>query len=180
MRISDGRFRGAPATRLRLTVLALVAAGLVSGCATEGTATGIAAVPGEGTGPATFYWSSSGADQTSGEIHVQLPDGKRYAGTYFQITQDVTSSSLGPLWVGWEPYWTGWGAPWAPSTANYGSSTFTTIYSGRVVATLRGPNDDGMRCRFMLQEPRRGLAGGGVGECQTRSGASIEDAVLTR
>ncbi len=172
------RLRGARAAGSRLAFV--LAATFGGACATAGTAVGTAEVPGRGTGPATFYWESQRADPTSGEIHARMPDGRRYSGTYFEITQDVTTSSLGPLWVGWEPYWTAWGAPWAPGTPGYATTNFTTIYSGRVLATLRSADGDGMRCRFTLRKPDRGLAGGGFGECQTKSGAVVEDAVLTR
>ncbi len=177
MRYTDAWFGGRRGARAMLA-LTLAVAGFGAGCATQGTAHGLAEVPGGGSGPATFAWESDRGDRTSGAIAAELPDGSRYSGTYFEITQDVSSTTLGPLWVGWEPYWTGWGAPWSPGTASYAASNFATIYSGRVLATLRGPEGDSMRCRFTLRKPDRGLAGGGVGECQTKSGATIDDAVL--
>lgn len=154
----------------------LVVLGAV-GCATSGIATGQLVTTTGARERVVFDWRSDRGDPAKGRIVTFLPDGTPYSGRYFQITQTIEQTSLAPLWVGWDPYWPSWTSPWA-GVGGAGYSTFSRIYSGRVVATLESPSGDRMRCRFTLAEPEDGLAGGGIGDCQLQNGTVIEDAVL--
>ncbi len=158
-----------------LTALAVgVLTALLGGCVREGVAEGTAETPSGEEETVVFDWNTDRGDRTRGDISVTTPGGKRFAGTYFEITEEVDSENLGPLWDGWAVGWDDWGMP------GYGGGEFTTLYSGKVVATLRGPGTDSMRCRFTLARPEQGLSGGGTGECQTKSGIAIDNAVLER
>jgi hypothetical protein len=66
------------------------------------------------------------------------------------------------MWWGWS---TGW-ADWQPVN--------TTNYSGNVVANLRGPGVQRMRCHFNLNDPLAGMGGGGQGQCQLAGGATVD------
>jgi hypothetical protein len=149
------------------------------GCATSGIATGQLVTTSGGRAPVVFDWRSDRGDPTEGRMSTVLPDGTPFAGRYFEITQTVEQASLAPLWVGWDPYWPSWTAPRA-GYGGTGYTTFSRIYSGRVVATLESPEGTRMRCRFTLADPPDGLAGGGVGDCQLQNGTRVEGAVLER
>lgn len=147
------------------------------GCTTTGIATGQLVTTSGQRSPVVFDWRSERGNATKGQISTVLPDGTPFAGRYFEITSTIEQSALAPLWVGWDPYWPSWTAPWA-GYGGSGYTTFSRIYSGRVVATLVGPEGSRMRCRFTLAEPEDGLAGGGVGDCELQDGSRIEDAIL--
>ncbi len=51
---------------------------------------------------------------------------------------------------------------------------FTTMYSGKVIATLTSPSGPPMRCRLHMMRPEQGMAGGGAGECQISGGPTIQ------
>jgi hypothetical protein len=151
-----------------------------AGCVTSGAGTGTLVEPGtpESGERVVFRWDS-GLDPTEGELRTQMPDGTTYRGRYFQITETVQDDNLAPLWDGWGAYWPSWDVPWGSYDYPGGSySTFTRIYSGRVVATLEAPDGERMRCRFTLAEPTEGLAGGAQGECELEGGGEIEYAVI--
>ncbi len=159
------------------TLIACLAMLGALGCATSGIATGELVTPSGSRSSVVFDWRSADGDPTKGQISTILPDGTEYAGSYFEITRTIQQSSLAPLWVGWDPYWPSWTAPWA-GYGGSGYTTFTRVYSGRVVATLQDPQGTRMRCRFQLAEPQNGLAGGGVGDCEMQDGTQVRDAVL--
>lgn len=53
------------------------------------------------------------------------------------------------------------------------------VYEGRVVARLETSEPArAMRCRFTLDDPDRGLLGGGDGDCKLSDGSAIRDAEL--
>ncbi len=165
----------APTTRSIATCLVIVLGAV--GCTTSGIATGQLVTQAGGTQPVVFDWRSDRGEPIKGRISTMLPDGTTFSGRYFQVTATIEQSSLAPLWVGWDPYWPSWTAPWA-GYGGSGYTTFSRVYSGRVVATLQSPEGTRMRCRFTLADPPEGLAGGGVGDCQLQNGERIEDAVL--
>jgi hypothetical protein len=147
--------------------LPLLVALAAAGCTTMGTGTGSTL---SGADPVTFNWTSS--DSVSGTMSAAAPDGKMYSGRFFQVTQDTTVDTLGPLWVGWGGRfgrrggfgWDDWDA--GPS--------FIKHYTGRVVANLGAPGGEHMRCKFQLARPSSGMAGGGHGQCQMPDGKTID------
>ncbi|OYU42655.1 MAG: hypothetical protein CFE44_22775 [Burkholderiales bacterium PBB4] len=100
--------------------------------------------------------------------------GGTFSGPFLQVTSSVRSDPFEPLWLGWGRGWSNWGY-WG----NFHESTFSTHYSGKVIANLRGPTDQLLRCRFHLNTPAAGMKGGGEGECQFNSGRTV-DAVFPR
>jgi hypothetical protein len=138
-----------------LAVLALAA------CETpNGAGTGSGNVRGTQK-PVAFTWESEG--DKSGDITATFNSGRVFTGEYVQISRDVRSESLDPLWNGWD----------RPSNANawrYWSassrSEFVRENSGRVLANLHDDKGEYMRCRFTLISPERGMKGGGEGRCQ--------------
>ena len=50
--------------------------------------------------------------------------------------------------------------------------------TGRVIATLTGPDGQRMRCNFQLADPEAGPQSGGMGDCELSTGERIEDATL--
>jgi hypothetical protein len=141
---------------------------LSAGCTTMGTGYGTTAA---GTNPVHFNWQSS--DDVSGTLYATLADGSVYAGSYFQITENTTADTLGPLWDGWGA---GWGAGWGIGGWDHWdtSSDFITRYTGRVVANLADTQGKHIRCRFQLVHPSEGMAGGGEGDCQLPDGKTID------
>jgi hypothetical protein len=136
--------------------------------------------------PVEMTWSADSA--SAGRLAATLgPGGEVFEGTYVQVTSSTEVERVEPILRGWGPVWRDypWGAgydPWywgpgPPYTpgyvgAHYGG--FVREYSGRVVATLFGSAGHTMRCRFTLSEPLDGVAGGGVGECQTSDGGVLD------
>jgi hypothetical protein len=143
----------------RLSLLAM----LIAGCATLGT----------GFASTLSSVSPAISSTVSGSINAALADGSTYSGRYFQITQDTTVDSIGPLWTaGWDSGWAGrggwgyWNAAPAPD--------FIKQYAGWVVANLGAPGGERARCKFHLVHPAEGIAGGGTGQCQTPDGQTVD------
>ncbi|MDQ3032634.1 MAG: hypothetical protein M3Y87_09475 [Myxococcota bacterium] len=158
---------------LSLGSLGLLAA-LVAGCATSGIGSGELTTPGKtgGDGTVLFAWDA-GTDSTNGDIRAVLPDGRVFDGRFLQVTATTTTQQLGPYWAGWGP-WTGWSGGWAG-----GGTGFVTHYTGRVIATLEGPEGQRMRCQFQLEDPPDGPESGGMGNCELSTGEVVRYAVLT-
>jgi hypothetical protein len=96
-------------------------------------------------------------------------------GRFHQITRTTTVDRVDDfrgVWYGdpWNsPRWT-WGGAWP----YYGSTEeFITHYTDKVVALLTGDRGTMMRCHFRLDEPDRGMSGGGTGDCQLSDGQRI-------
>ncbi|MHB1207482.1 MAG: hypothetical protein ACYCZX_18090 [Rhodospirillaceae bacterium] len=160
-------------------ILASVFAGaMLTACETTGIGTGSTL---QGDVHATLSWHSTGGH--SGDITAQLNTGEVFSGRYFQISRETRVDELSPLWDGWGWPRNGWGMYWG-RWGNWGywgpSTGFVTTYSGRVVANLSGPNDTHMRCRFFLQYPASGMAGGGQGTCQLPNGTVIDTTFPSR
>ena len=138
-----------------LAVLALAA------CETpNGAGTGSGNVRGTQK-PVAFTWESEG--DKSGDITATFSSGRVFTGEYVQISRDVRSESLDPLWNGWDKprnanAWRYWSAS--------SRSEFVRENSGRVLANLHDDKGEYMRCRFTLANPDRGMKGGGEGRCQ--------------
>jgi hypothetical protein len=155
-------------TRRTMGLLCVVGAmvGAVAACTTTGT--GIGNVRGGGADSATrFTWKST--DDRTGTLTARLSNGDTFSGPFFQVTHDTRVETIAPLWYGWRSSWHGW-PYWGP----YPDTAFVTHYSGRVVANLKDPDGEHMRCHFDLMHPSHGMAGGGEGECQLPSGQTID------
>jgi len=145
---------------------------LLGACASSGMGGGEINVKGEPSKPVMFSWKSNDGGIT-GTMVATLPDAT-YQGRFFQITQQTQSDSLAPLWVGWSrgwndwPYWGGYGP------GGFNGLQFTTRYSGKVLANLQSPSGQYMRCRLHMMNPREGMSGGGVGECEIANGPTIQ------
>jgi hypothetical protein len=139
-------------------------------CTTMGSGTGSVS---PGGAPVSFAWKSTDGG-TTGTMSATLGDGKSFSGPYLEITREVRNEDFDPMWTGWDFGWNDWGA-WGP----FPQAGYSTIYSGRVVANLQGPDAQRMRCRFHLNDPVAGMGGGGQGQCQLGSGRSV-DAVFPR
>jgi hypothetical protein len=121
-----------------------------------------------------FKWESTD-DGRSGTIRTELPDGEQFSGPFNEIVagtevtvyDDFRGSWYGGPWTGRD--WT-WGGDW-PYYSN--SADYVAFYTGHVVALLEGDRGTNMRCRFSLDDPSRGIEGGGAGECQTSEGDRI-------
>ena len=160
-------------------VVLAMASLVLAACTTSGTGTAIARAPGQPGQEIVFYWDA-GTDPTAGSISTVLPDGEVYRGQFVQITAETDVDSISPFYHRWYGGWGyGWDAAWWPGPFYDDISSYVTVYSGRVLATLRSPQGNTMRCQFRLSEPRAGLAGGGIGECRTSEGTAIEAAVFS-
>ena len=121
-----------------------------------------------------FVWTS-GDDSLSGRLKTKLPDGESFEGRYHEITKTATVSEYDDVYDAWyaDP-WTGptwyWGGTWPYYDT---VEEFITRNTGKVVATLDGDRGDKMRCHFTLDDPDRGIKGGGTGECQLSNGERI-------
>ena len=114
---------------------------------------------------------------SGGTLTTTLPSGENFKGHYSQISSASGSDTLGTAWGGWgvwEPYWGDWGPHGSPWVSGNDFATFVQNYNGKVVATLFGDRGDTMRCRFQLTDREEGIGGGGVGQCQTSNGDTLD------
>ena len=146
----------------------LAGALLITACETSNNGAGTGSGNVRGTSrPVAFTWQ--GTDDDAGAITATFASGRVFKGKYYQITRDTRADRLDPLWDGWgRPYrgedWRYWGD----------DPEFVHAYAGRVLANLKAENGEYMRCRFTLEKPTRGMAGGGAGRCQlSESGKEI-------
>ena len=158
-----------PVTLSIFTALAIAA----PGCTQKGSMTAVesgGATPGAAV---VMDWESPEGERVTGTLTATLPSGETFSGKYIQVGTDTSDSDL-------EPYWSGWsGSQWGTWPQDYsatveGSPSFQMQYSDRVIANLTGDKGGKMRCRFKLHDSVAGLAGGGMGQCQTGAGDEIE------
>ena len=166
-------------SRSGIAAAAAVAALLATGCAvtSSGMGSGDLSAKGQADKPVEFRWKSNDGG-ISGNMVATLPDAT-FTRPFVQITHETRSDALAPLWVGWTVGWSDWpywSRPWA---GPYDMRRFERDYSGKVVANLRSGSGENMRCRFNLNDPSRGMSGGGQGECELAAGR-IVDAVIDR
>jgi hypothetical protein len=125
--------------------------------------------------PVAFTWEAKG--DRSGNITATFGSGRVFKGEYVQISPEIRSESLDPLWDGWEKprsknAWRYWNAS--------SRSEFVRENDGRVLANLNSENGEYMRCRFTLISPQRGMKGGGEGRCQLSDSGKEIDAEFER
>jgi hypothetical protein len=140
-------------------------------CTTMGTGTGSLS---PGNTPVAFNWSSKDGGIT-GTMSATMGGGAAFSGPFLQVTSNVRSDAFEPMWAGWQRGWSDWGY----FGAAYPESQFLTRYSGKVIANLKGPDTQQLRCRFQLNDPAGGMGGGGQGECQFGGGRTV-DATFAR
>ena len=170
MRDSRTQRHRQPAVRVTITGLAtasMVAA--LAACTSMGEGSGSTR---DNPSPVRFQWTSRDGGNT-GTMRAEMSGGAVFEGPFLQISATLRLEVLDPMWVGWRRGWNDW-RYWGP----YAEPAFVTRYSGRVVANLRGPGEERMRCRFHLNEPAQGMRGGGQGECQA-TGGRVVDAVFS-
>ncbi len=145
----------------------LLGAGIALGaCTSMGGGSGFTA---QGNKPVTFSWKSSDGSGMSGQMSATLTGGKIFSGDYLEITHQVASADIDPLWNGWDR-----GASDLLTEEEMPAFGPSTLYSGRVLAKLRAADGERMRCHFQLNVPSEGMAGGGQGICQLDNGGSID------
>ena len=148
---------------------AILCAGVALGaCTTMGTGSGSVESDNK---PVSFAWKSKDAG-TTGTMTATLADGSVFSGPYLQVTSDARSDDFAPLWNGWNYGWADW--TWGRSMPLEPLTSFTTVYSGRVVANLQAGDGKRMRCHFLLNSPSVGMTRGGQGECQLPDGGTID------
>ena len=121
----------------------------------------------------TFSWTSKDGG-TTGTMSATAVNAGVFSGPFVQVTSTVRTELLEPMWRGWRRGWNDW-RYFGP----YPDTAFSTIYSGKVIANLTGPDAQALRCRFHLNDPAAGMKGGGQGECQFNGGRTV-DAVFPR
>jgi hypothetical protein len=136
-------------------------------CTSMGAGTG-SLLP--GNLPVAFNWTSKDGGNT-GTMSATLDNGTTFNGPFLQVTQNVQADVFEPMWHGWRRGW----ADWGPG----GGTLFATAYSGKVIANLQSVDNQRLRCRFDLNRPSEGMAGGGQGQCQFGGGSTV-DAVFQR
>ena len=151
-----------------VALTALVCAGIaLSACTTMGNGTGSVSPGGEAV---QFSWKSTDGG-VSGTMSAALKDGQTFSGPYLQVTSTTRTQDFQPLWTGWEYGWGGWRG-FGPGP--FADAAFTTHYSGRVMANLQAADGQHMRCHFHLNHPDEGMGSGGQGQCQLKSGRSVD------
>ena len=145
---------------------ALLCVGItLSACTTMGSGSGSVS---PGGAPVTFAWKSTDGG-TSGTMSATLTDGTTFSGPYRQVTGEAPFDDDSPLFEGYPPGWDDRG-PFAQIPA----LDYTTLYSRRAIAHLQAGDGLRMRCRFDLNTPEDGMAGGGRGKCQLQNGRSVD------
>jgi hypothetical protein len=134
-------------------------------CTTMGSGSGSLS---PGNTPVAFTWTSKDGGNT-GTMSATLGKGAPFNGPFLQVTSTARNDAYEPMWRGWRRGWSDWGY-WGP----FPDGAFSTLYSGKVVANLQGPDTQQLRCRFHLNEPVAGMSGGGQGECQFNGGRTVE------
>lgn len=125
----------------------------------------------------TLVWSSEGLGPDHGPIAGSLPDGTHYAGNYIEVMAGAGEGPYASIWEGWEPYWSEWDLDGDARVVDW--PRFIESYRGTVVANLK--SDDGtsrLRCRFIIDTPATGMAGGSNGLCQRSDGETLDYVVL--
>jgi hypothetical protein len=157
------------------TLTTLLCAGIaLSACTTMGNGTGSVS---PGNEAVQFSWKSTDGG-VSGTMDAALKDGQTFSGPYLQVTSTTRSQAFDPMWSGWEHGWGEFGGfgefGGLGGFGSFPDTTFTTHYSGRVMANLQAADGQRMRCHFHLNHPDEGMGGGGQGQCQLKSGRSVD------
>lgn len=97
-------------------------------------------------------------------LEATLPDGEHFKGRFI----GKIASSFG---IGFGVSFSGGSA-----TTTTGNRLFNAVdaYNGNIEALLIGKKGHSMKCRFKLEKPLRGFAGGGAGVCQVSDGRIVD------
>ena len=159
----------APETTMNRTLplSALVATAMVAACTSMGSGAGTLTPGGNAV---AFAWDSKDGGIT-GDMSAVLSDGAKFSGPFVQITSPLEPEELERSWPGWNAGWKDWYYPgyWGQTP----ESAPMFYYSGKVLASLKGPSSQQLRCHFHLNQPDTGMRGGGEGQCQLTGGQTI-------
>lgn len=125
--------------------------------------------------PVAFVWNSTEQDSLEGEIATTLPSGEAFTGKYRQIVGEdiVMGEGFNEAWFrGWTRYGS-FVDPWHRYPSDQ-DDEYVLYNEGKVLALLRGNRGTKIRCRFTLDDPAEGMAGGTRGLCQASDGTMIE------
>lgn len=153
----------------RIRTLGLLVPFALAACTSTGMGGGELMTKGKPDEPVLFSWQSRDGGIT-GDLVATVGD-DAYRGRFLQVTRETTRDAIEPMWTGWYGGWNRWRDPWI---GDVDMTTFSRSYSGRVLANLSSSNKGNMRCRFQLENPSRGMSGGGQGECQLSDGRRID------
>jgi hypothetical protein len=148
---------------------AAAAASTLLACTTMGTGTGLLS---PGDRPVTFSWNSKDGGIT-GTMSATVDATAQFSGPFLQVTSTTHSEALGPISDG-PDFWGDWG-----NWGAYDDDLFSTTYSGKVLANLKGSDGQQLRCQFQLNDPISGMGGGGLGDCRFSGGRQVS-AVFAR
>jgi hypothetical protein len=154
----------------------LLTALMLSACSSRhGAFTGnvVQTTPGRPASPersAAFLWAALGTSQR-GEIEASLPDGEGFLGRYVELRSTTNPAAIDDLYDAWYEGWTG---PLQAGWPHYSLREYIRAYEGKIVAVLAGDRSGRMRCSFDLDDPPRGMRGGGKGRCQRSNGELID------
>jgi len=97
-------------------------------------------------------------------LEATLPGGEHFKGRFI----GKIASSFG---IGFGVSFSG-----AIATTTTGNRLFNAVdaYNGNIEAVLTGKKGHSTKCRFKLEKPLRGFAGGGAGVCQVSDGRIID------
>lgn len=137
--------------------LAAIAVTAIGACATQPAASSPVA-----------RWASTDGGGT-GTMTLRTDGGAEYSGPFLQMNGKLKSDSLEPMWQGW---FRGWD-DWKYGDEGYPADVYSGMYFGKVIANLKGPDAQMLRCRFRVNDRAVGIASGGDGECQFRQGRTI-------
>lgn len=142
------------------------------------------------TGMLPAYWTSpNGRRQAvpfsfdtinaeTGKMFTTLEKGgEHFRGIYVRVEASTEGHLVTEVYNGWSsPEWEIWqhdpDGNWSATATSFGD--FAHFYTGKVVATLEGSEENSMRCRFTLANPHTGLLRDGKGVCQISDGGRIE------
>ena len=158
--------------RVAALAVAVAAAATVMACTTMGTGTGVES---PGNQPVNFSWSSKDGGIT-GTMAATVGTNTQFSGPFLQVTHTTHVDAMGPMWDGLGPGWSDWGG-W--SVWGLSDDAFTTTYTGKVLADLKGDDGQQMRCQFQLNDPISGMGAGGQGTCHFADGRKVS-AVFAR
>jgi hypothetical protein len=151
---------------------AAAAAATLMACTTMGTGTGVES---PGNKPVNFSWISKDGGIT-GTMSATVDANAQFSGPFLQVTHTTHVNAMGPMWDGLAPGWSDWDG-W--SVWGLSDDAFSTTYTGKVLADLKGADGQQLRCQFRLADPMAGMGGGGQGDCKFAGGRKVS-AVFAR